>query len=209
MPGLTAADITIISLSKNARRRRLQTATGLQVDYKIEVPAAQATESVKTAATTAAAAITTVTIPAEATVSNAPITPTVTTTAESFVSYAYVKTAGTCPSAACSDACDATAVTADDTYACHADGTAESDDTNCAGAGLTAPTSATVCCAAADADTCIAPTPSPTPTPSPAPDPDPDPDPPIVLDRGQQSAALATGPATLSFVGAVLAALLL
>merc|ERR1711881_2954 len=41
---------------------------------------------------------------------------------------------------------------------CHADGAsaAESDNTNCDGAGLTAPTSATVCCAAADPDMCVA-----------------------------------------------------
>ena len=69
---------------------------------------------------------------------------------------------GTCPAAACSDACDAARVTADDTYACHADGAAESDNTNCDAAGLTAPTSATVCCAVA-ADTCVADPPSPPP----------------------------------------------
>ena len=210
MPGLTgrAADITILSLS-TARRRRLQTGSGLEVDYKIEVPAAQATTAVKEAATTAAEAITSVAIPAAATVSGTDITPTVTATAEAFVSYSYVKTAGTCPSAACSDACDATEVTAADAYACHADGVAEADSTNCDGAGLTAPTSATVCCAAADTDTCIAaPSPEPEPEPEPTPDPDPDPDPVIVLDRGQQSAAPVAGPAA-TFVAALLSALLL
>jgi hypothetical protein len=203
MTGLTADDITILSLS-TARRRRRRLQTGLAVDYKIEVPAAEATTAVKEAATTAAEAITTVTIPAAATVSGAEITPTVTATAEAFVSYSYVKTAGTCPSAACSDACDATEVTAADAYACHADGVAEADSTNCDGAGLTAPTSATVCCAAADADTCIA---APSPEPEPEPTPDPDPDPVIVL-RGQQSAAPVAGPAA-TFVAALLSALLL
>lgn len=208
MTGLTADDITILSLS-TARRRRRRLQTGLAVDYKIEVPAAEATTAVKEAATTAAEAITTVTIPAAATVSGTDITPTVTATAEAFVSYSYVKTAGTCPSAACSDACDATEVTAADAYACHADGVAEADSTNCDGAGLTAPTSATVCCAAADTDTCIAaPSPEPEPEPEPTPDPDPDPDPVIVLDRGQQSAAPVAGPAA-TFVAALLSALLL
>merc|ERR1719440_2395572 len=46
MTGLTADDITILSLS-TARRRRRQ--TGLAVDYKIEVPAAEATTAVKEA----------------------------------------------------------------------------------------------------------------------------------------------------------------
>jgi hypothetical protein len=174
MPGLTAADITILSLS-TARRRRLQAATGLEVNYKIEVAAAEATESVKVAATAAAETIATITIPAEATVSNAEITPTVTATAEDFVSYAYVKTAGDCSATTCSDECGATEETAADTYACHADNVAEADNTNCDGAGLTAPTSATVCCAAADPDTCVA-TPSPAPPPTPEPEPEPEDD---------------------------------
>merc|ERR1712216_291421 len=110
-------------------------------------------------------------IPAAATVSGADITPTVTAAAEPFVSYAYVKTAGTCPATSCSDECGATEVTAADTYACHADNVADADNINCDGAGLTAPTSATVCCAASDAATCVA-----TPTPEPEPEPEDDDD---------------------------------
>merc|ERR1712072_426155 len=70
-----------------------------------------------------------------------------------------------------------TEVTADDTYSCHADGTAESDNTNCDGAGLTAPTSTTVCCAAADTATCVVlPVSLPPSPPEPEPEPEDDDD---------------------------------
>eukprot|EP01046_Picozoa_sp_COSAG06_P090596 COSAG06_NODE_36914_length_441_cov_1.292398_1_plen_45_part_01 len=41
---------------------------------------------------------------------------------EAFKSYAYVRTAGTCPSAACSAACDAEELNVPDVYACQEDG---------------------------------------------------------------------------------------
>ena len=171
MTGLTADDITILGLS-TARRRRLQAGGSLVVDYKIEVAAAQATDTVKTAATTAAAAITTVTIPAEATVSSTEITPTVTATAEAFVSYAYVKTAGTCPATPCSDVCGVDETTEPDTYACEADGAA-SADASCVGAGLVEPVTVTACCPAADVATCVEPA---APPPPDAPEPEPEPE---------------------------------
>ena len=73
---------------------------------------------------------------------------------EAFKSYAYVRTAGTCPSAACSAACDAEELNVPDVYACQEDG-ASVAEASCVSAGIgAAPSSVKFCCPAADEDTC-------------------------------------------------------
>jgi hypothetical protein len=73
---------------------------------------------------------------------------------EAFKSYAYVRTAGTCPVAACSAACGYEGLSVADVYACKEDGVSVAED-SCVSAGIgAAPSSETTCCPAADEDTC-------------------------------------------------------
>jgi len=121
-------------------------AGSIAVDFVVAVAEADVADT-QTAASTAAPAVT---IPATASASGE----VVTATAEvaELKSYAYVKTPGTCP-AACSNNCGAEAVSATDVYTCEEDGTTVSLAT-CAPTLGAAPETSTLCCEAADPDTC-------------------------------------------------------
>jgi hypothetical protein len=128
-------------------------AGSLVVDYKVDVPAAITVDATdKSSAVDAIAAAPAVQIP---TTSGTPI-PASAPIVEAFKSYAYVRTAGTCPVAPadCSAACGYEGLSVADVYACKEDGVSVAED-SCVSAGIgAAPSSETTCCPAADEDTC-------------------------------------------------------
>ena len=126
-------------------------AGSLVVDYKVEVPAAtvvdQAAKDDAAAAIAGAAAID---MPAPSGGTVAAPTPIV----EPFKSYAYVRSAGSCPSEACDAACGYVGLAVSDVYACQEDGVNVAAS-SCVGAGIgAAPETDTECCPAADDETC-------------------------------------------------------
>jgi hypothetical protein len=123
----------------------------LTLTDKVEVPVTITVDATaKSSAVTAIAAAPAVVIPTASGTTIDASAPIV----EAFKSYAYVRTAGTCPSAACSAACDAEELNVPDVYACQEDG-ASVAEASCVSAGIgAAPSSETTCCPAADEDTC-------------------------------------------------------
>jgi hypothetical protein len=125
-------------------------AGSLIVDYKVVVPAATTvTEAMKSSAVDliAGAAVDIESASGDTVAAPAPIV-------EAFKSYAYVRTAGTCPVAACSAACGYEGLSVADVYACQEDGASVAED-SCVSAGIgAAPSSETTCCPAADEATC-------------------------------------------------------
>jgi hypothetical protein len=130
-------EVIILSLS----------AGSLIVDYKVEVPAeVTLDESVKKTAIVTAPAVEIPTSSGQAITSTPIVQP--------FRSYAYVRTAGTCPTVECSTACGYQGLSVADVYACQEDGVNVAED-SCASAGIGAtPSSTTRCCPAADEETC-------------------------------------------------------
>ena len=133
--------ITVTSIAAGA-------SSGIAVDYLVALPAGDVAAT-RSAADTAAPAVT---IPAAASTTGGALAESVGTVTP-LKSYAYVATSR-CGGAACSTTCGVPEVSAADVYSCEEDGVAV-DSALCAPTLGALPGTSTVCCPAADPDTCV------------------------------------------------------